>query len=359
MATSSQSNLKRGLLQALAGAIFGAGLSYFGIRAALTSGHFEPLPWFASLLLGLFLAVFLHELGHVLAGISQGFTLYLFIVGPLRVSRQAGKLKIGLNTSLNLAGGLAACLPSDNHDLARRMAIMTAGGPLASVLTGLLLSLIGGTYFFLAAIISFAIGLATLLPWKSGQFNSDGARLQMYFTNPRAMSRWANTAALSGLCFSDVNPAQWPVKLVEDVRAAVDDSYDGVSASMTLYYHAIGTGDELRAGRHLDHFLTNQHEYPVPFRPALCLEGAYYEAAIRNNPIEANRWLNQSNGGVMIETYTRLRAEAAVKQAEGQPEQAAAQARQALALLARQPSNTMTQIEHHLLQSILTTAEQR
>ena len=353
------SNLKRGLLQALAGAIFGAGLSYLGVRVAVASGHFEPVPWFISLVLSVFFAIFVHELGYVLAGLSQGFTLYLFIVGPLRVSRQAGKLKLGLNSSLNLAGGFAACLPADNHDLARRMAIMTAGGPLASVLTGLLFSLIGGTYFFLAAITSFALGVATLLLWKSGQFNSDGARLQMYFTNSRAMSRWANTAALSGLCCSDVNPSEWPATLVEGVREVADDSYDGVNASMIVHHHALGTGDELRAGQHLDHFLKNQHEYPEPFRPAFRLEGAFYEGAIHENLIKAKRWLNESKGGVMIEPYTRLRAEAAVKQAEGDLNEAASNAREALTLLVRQPLTAMNQIEHRLLRSILTVTEQR
>ena len=363
---SSQTNIQRGLLQALGGLIFGAGLAFFGVRAAMAatpSGRFEPIPWVGGSLVGLFLAIFLHELGHVAGGLSQGFRLYFFVVGPLRVSRRDGKLTFGLNRSFNLAGGLAACLPSDNHDLAMRIAVMTACGPLASLLSGLIFwwmsRLFAGTvgvFIFLAAITSLAVAVATMLPFKSGQFNSDGARLKMYWTDPKAMSRWANTAALSGLCFSDLSPRDWPSVVVEEVRQQVDGSYDGVGASMTLYYHAIGTGDA-RAGEYLDHFLENQDQYPEPFRPALRLEGAFYEGAVRTRADRARRWLDQSSGGVMIEPYTRLRAESAVLLSENRPQEAAAKAREALNLLTKSASNSLAQIERHLLDSILKTTD--
>src|SRR5262245_19968593 len=79
------------------------------------------------------LAIVGHELGPLVAGWSQGFRLYLLIVGPLKLAREGGLLRWRYNAFPWLPLGLVLSLPADDRNLRRRMSIFIAGGPLANV----------------------------------------------------------------------------------------------------------------------------------------------------------------------------------------------------------------------------------
>lgn len=326
------------------GALLGLAVVEYGSRALGATGSSalnQEIPWIvASFLVGSFVAIGLHELGHVIAGLFQGFRFWLLVVGPLRINRSGERIEVGWNRSLQLAGGLAACVPQDSRDLAKRMTVMVAGGPVASVLSapalwGLGLVLPPGVRWFAltSGLISLIIAPATLIPLQSSNFNSDGARLLMFWRRREQAERWAKSATLAGLAVSTQAPRDWPPTIIEDARRSIDETLDGIGLASLLYYHEVDRGNFEAAGRHLDHFLEHQEAYPAPFRPGLRLEGAWYEGAIRGRAAEARQWLDQSAGGVLIEPQTRLRAEAAVLLAEGRPEESKVKTEEARRIL--------------------------
>ena len=132
-------------------------------------------------------AIAVHELGHLLTGLAQGFKFQLFIVGFLGIKRdEADRVKVFFNKDWNTFGGVAASSPTKpDQSIARKFANVLLAGPIASLLFALIcFVLINGVgqpfkfYLFFGGMISFALFLATTLPAKTGLFYTDRKRYQ-------------------------------------------------------------------------------------------------------------------------------------------------------------------------------------
>jgi Zn-dependent protease len=128
----------------------------------------------------------LHELGHLLTGLAQGFRFALFVVGPLGVKLEDEKIKWYLNTNLGHYGGIAATTPANNEPRnAKKFARVIIAGPLISLLGGVILlglsTLLETPWNIIIAaggLISFALFLATTIPSKTGPLFTDRKRYQ-------------------------------------------------------------------------------------------------------------------------------------------------------------------------------------
>lgn len=137
--------------------------------------------------LAAWLCLFLHELGHVVAGIAVGFRFQLLALGMLRIDRGADdRVRIGWNRDPRLAGGVGGAVPIDTERLRPRFAVQVVGGPLASLLVALaahlaLLTWPGAPWIPRVTLewvrlLSAMVGVGTLLPIKNGAFVNDGLR---------------------------------------------------------------------------------------------------------------------------------------------------------------------------------------
>lgn len=146
------------------------------------------------MLLGIFVMFFVslgvHELGHLITGLVQGFQFQLFVVGPLGIKREADGIKVYFNKNLGLYGGVAATSPvKDDPDNPLKFARLIVAGPLSSLLfaiffTGLSL-LLGSPFdiiFYAGGLMSLGIFFATTIPSKTGMFFSDRKRYQRLTT---------------------------------------------------------------------------------------------------------------------------------------------------------------------------------
>lgn len=148
----------------------------------------KPEGWvFAlSLVLGLFSALAVHELGHLLTGLAQGFRFALFVVFLLGVKRTENGIRFYLNRNLGYMGGVAASFPTKKDPKNRiRFAYMVLAGPVASLLFAILCFLIMTqtrnelwSFWLFAGTTSIGVFLATTIPSKSGIFFTDRARFQ-------------------------------------------------------------------------------------------------------------------------------------------------------------------------------------
>ena len=145
--------------------------------------------WIGLLVIG-FIALGVHELGHLLTGLLQGFTFQLFVVGPLGIKREDDEVKIYLNTNLGYYGGVAATSPSEDHpDNAKRFGRLLLAGPIASLIFAVICILsagwIGkplGFIVYAGGAISIAIFYATTIPSRTGMFFTDRKRYQRLVT---------------------------------------------------------------------------------------------------------------------------------------------------------------------------------
>jgi hypothetical protein len=177
-------------------------------------GHHLP-PRHGSLVqiaLVLLLTTTLHEIGHTAVGLAVGMKLRAFIVGPFQWRVRGGRWAFKFLPGKVLSGGGAAGLVPTRTGQSRWNEIgMIAGGPLASLVTGLTfgaLALIapGHSYegawrfFALTSTIALLDFVVNLIPLRPEGLYSDGARIYQLMKGGawadlhRALSVVASTA---------------------------------------------------------------------------------------------------------------------------------------------------------------------
>jgi hypothetical protein len=148
-------------------------------------------------LLALWAALAVHELGHLLTGLAQGFRFQLYVAGFLGVRRNArsDQIEVYFNRDPNLFGGAAASVPiKKSPDLRFKLAAVVAAGPLSSLAGALLAGIpaFGLTlkltpaaspaarlllvFALIFALTSALLFLATTLPQRTGAFFTDRGR---------------------------------------------------------------------------------------------------------------------------------------------------------------------------------------
>lgn len=170
---------------------------------------FTELTWFDDLkpetaqdkyifYIGLFLIAFIvlgiHELGHLITGLVQGFKFQLFVVGPLGIKREEEKVVVYWNKNFAYYGGVAATTPVDDHpDNAKRFGKLLIAGPIASLLFAVLCLVLAATVgkplgiiFYAGGMISITIFLVTTIPSRTGMFFTDRKRFQRLITPGKA-----------------------------------------------------------------------------------------------------------------------------------------------------------------------------
>jgi len=136
------------------------------------------------------IVLFMHELGHLVGGLVQGFKFDLFVVGLLGVKREGQKIKPYLNKNLGYYGGIAGTSPvDDSPENAKKFARVLLAGPIASIVFGIVCLIISfyigkplGFIFYVGGITSIGIFIATTIPSKTGMFFTDRKRYQRLVT---------------------------------------------------------------------------------------------------------------------------------------------------------------------------------
>lgn len=150
----------------------------------------EKIIFIIGFLIVIHLVLLIHELGHVVMGLLQGFRFELLVVGLLGIKRDDDKIKIYLNKDLGYYGGLALTLPQDDSpENLRKFANVILAGPIASLIFAVM-SIFTVNYFinpygiiaFFGGVTSFGIFLATTIPSKSGMFFTDRKKYQRLTT---------------------------------------------------------------------------------------------------------------------------------------------------------------------------------
>ena len=148
------------------------GVGFFG--ALLLCGLGLPLTYL--------LAVVAHELGHLLGGWSAGLSPRFAHAGPLTLSKEGGRWRVGWDGHWPWLGGRAYCLAPS---AARwRWVVLVLGGPLANLLLGvpaawlavgdLPLPPLPRCWVGMFAAHSLFLGVVNLLPFRDRGLDSDG-----------------------------------------------------------------------------------------------------------------------------------------------------------------------------------------
>ncbi len=344
------------MLKWLAGIVFVALIFVSGRAVGVLLKQRATLPveawWLAWLPLLIWTSILLHEGGHLLGGRLASFHPRLLIAGPLRVEFRAGRGRFSWERSLALWGGLSACLPDalDLQNLQRRLLLMVAGGPAASLLASALgwglvvfthhplLRFLGGCTGLLNAVLA----LVTLMPISAGGFRSDGQRLLQLLRGGPSARRLTALHFLLALS-EQTRPRDWPADMMSD--CFTDPSYDGVSSAWLCHLWHLDREEWTAAERSLEEALQLAPQWPATARPLLYAGAAYFLATHTAQTARAQSYLDRCTAARGLLTPEALvLAEAAVARALGDHDRAGEllhQTRKAAALL---PEATAAQI---------------
>ena len=129
-----------------------------------------------------FVSATVHELGHIIVGLLHGWRLFLLVVGPFGIRRnEKGKLSLYLEKNPALWGGVGGTFPqTESAENLKIWSKILLGGPVVSVIMGCIFLPIGivtqNIVPVLLGAMPVAMGIACLLPLKTGIMYTDGMR---------------------------------------------------------------------------------------------------------------------------------------------------------------------------------------
>ncbi len=319
-------SLLLGLAFGLGGGVLGWGAGHFATRGGWLASRLDTLSAFDLLALPLlaFLALLVHELGHLAGGMSRGMRFMLLIVGPLRLRRTVSGIKLDWFLRAETLGGLAAALPDMTRPMRGQLLPLIAGGPVASLLlTALALSAAAVTdgrlssYLTLLGLLSIPIFVVTALPMRAGGFLSDGRQFLEQVRGGRAVEQRTMLIAAYAEALSGVRPRDRdPLPLERAIALRGEEPLRDLSAAMIAFQVALDRRDLAAAGEWIDVLAEGHDAYLAGFRQSIACDVAYFAARYRHDPAVAAVWYARAKGGV-VEQSQRALTEAAIAIATG------------------------------------------
>lgn len=287
-------------------------------REIMTIWDLLALPALSMLVLGI------HEVGHVLAGTSQGMRFLILIVGPFGWHATASGTTFKWNTHLALMGGLAATAPTKLGDaLRRQLLVMTAGGPIMSLLLavlGLLLTSVTDArltaYCMYTALLSFGIALVTLIPNRTGGFMSDGMQILDLLRTGNAVLERSLIMQIFAQTLSGVRPRDWDSAAIDQLSMLYSkDPMQNTSIALYLLSRAMDIHHQEEVAHYRSQLENGIDQFPSGFKQAVYVELAIC-AWLAGDVDAVRRHLDNAKGGI-VEESRRLLAQAALAKLEG------------------------------------------
>lgn len=214
----------------------------------------------------LWFSILVHETGHILAGLWRNMKFYGVSVWFLKLERQSDdKLHFGINREINVWGGLARMLPESSQNLRNDVAWMVAGGPIASILFGILLFFVFWQFkgqflaqpLIIGSLTSVLIGLGSLIPYNFGsQFRSDGERLLALWKDDSDSRQDLAIMVIASSILVGKRPAEIDALLYDTLSLKHDNSLIDLSINQLLLYRAV----DLEQTEQIDHLFERQQE---------------------------------------------------------------------------------------------------
>lgn len=311
--------------------------SNFHLQAFGPSGGGEKALFLLLAFFAIWVVIAIHELGHLGAGIAQGFRVALYTAGFLGVRGTSRGIQFFFNRQFNTMGGLAATFPErleSGPALRRKFVRIVAAGPLASLLLCVVALLVwyvlfqnmgdapslfarANAFFWLVTGgMSGFIFLATMIPSRAGGFMSDGARLLSLLDKGEKGLYEETTLSVMVLMGAGKLPGEYPVDLLERLKSRSPDSLLGLNGHFMVFLHHLDRGETTQALPYAQTVEANIAAIPEAFQSHYLKDVVFYYAFFAQDTDAAHTCWNSIQ-----------------KQAERNADSATFRAKAALALL--------------------------
>jgi hypothetical protein len=316
-------------------------------------GAFLPgetlLIWLAP---ALYFGVLVHELGHLVAGLSVGFEARALMVGAFLVTREAHGWKFRFAPRRMFAGGLTGMAPKSPNGLVDRYIRFTVGGPAASlmllILTGVLILISpesGALHTLL--FVDVLLVLSSGIPHTVRSHQSDAKLLLLLLGKGPASERLAAIMYLNALDTQGIQPRDWPRELIEKMSIPTTDKAFLMQSIFFRYADALDSGDSERIAEAIEHALSINQEAQPGIQRAFYVAASCFQSIFRGNIPLAEAWLESARkvkSALALEDWD-TKAMAAIALAKGEREQARELFTRYLAMLNRRPPSGLVAAE--------------
>jgi hypothetical protein len=277
--------------------------------------------------------IFLHEAGHLLAAVLQDFEILGASLGPIRAVHFHGKWTFQFSGTV-LSGSISA-IPRENHAWRKRMLLVVAAGPVATLLTGVASGLLlfsgefeGWMNYLLASLteLSFFLFILGLIP--------NGSKAQIRNDAQLCYSLFRNTAEAQGILLyhlvtqlgvAGMRPRDYPERLIR--KLAVGRSRPDMSLiyAHTIVMWAIDRGDMQTADAWEQRALELCERCDLRLQNLTLARSAFFDVLFRDNLVAASCKFADVDLEVLSPRYLMHRAKAAYQLAAGNVEEALAE----------------------------------
>jgi Zn-dependent protease len=272
----------------------------------------------------LFLAIIIHETGHMIAGLCSGYRVDFVRFGPIQINppfRVSRAPKFGVYLP-----GAASLLPRRKDGVHGRAIVFVLGGPLANLISAgcvlLLLRPLPGFAIWFGG-LSLLLGLVNLIPFVVSGAASDGNRILMICRRTPRGERWLAIMQLYSALWDGILPENLDPEMLDRATAVADRLVDTVAGHLIAYRAAFHLHRDAEAARLLE---TALQYYPYTWRPwrqELMVHAAVFQA-IRGGRVDlAEQWLKDLPQKLQI-SGLREQAESAILEGRKEPEAALA-----------------------------------
>ena len=281
-----------------------------------------------------YIAIFLHELGHAIAGRVRGLRFYFLIIGRLAIACDEGRFRMRRIAQGRMLTGKCLSAPVNAGALRADLVWFYAGGPIGSILAAI--SGIGSAYalgpqsdlvastFRLALAftgINAALHVPQGIPLPPGiaRPGTDGAHLWIIWRDIAGARSHLATLNLFGLSRCGVRPRDWPEHLLQDIA-----NEPGASRNIYRQFQLAkywDQGDMAEALRLSYEAVEEIDTMGKDEAQATALTHSYFVALLGEDSASARAWFERGRNAP-IDKFRLLSAEAEVLIAEGEIEKA-------------------------------------
>lgn len=317
--------------------------------AIVLTGNYSFLVIPFGFLLVNFLATAVHELGHLLAGWSVGLCFKGVRIDPFRLRIDSGKWKFKVRP--RLFWGFVMMTLDRVRCVRRRLIIVTAGGPVASLFCGVAAIFAGevimarsdsawGTFLDFFGAWSLLIGCLSLFPFQARGFANDSMLLRGLLFRKAEARQMVVAYALSSVARTGPFLPDYAARWFR--MAAISTELPGQNYYADWLAYETEQDPDL-AAQHLERCLAQSARMDDDARDMLIAEASVFTAWRRGDLEKAETWFMRVKSRDHLHPIWQARVDIARLCARKRIAEASAELRRALALVRMEPSSAQRQ----------------
>jgi hypothetical protein len=261
------------------------------------------LSYYAQIMLVLLLVTLIHESGHALGAWGVGMKIRAFVIGPFQFRMREAKWGFQFNLAQTFsANGATGAVHTNPHQPVWCDLLMIVAGPLANLATGTIAlcavfviepdsPLQAGGMLFLFGIYSFIACVTNLIPFRTGEQYSDGAKIyQLLAGGPFAALHGVFSLVASSLV-TPLRPRDYNIELME--RAKAGGAAQGrqlMVLCMLRHHHFFDCGQMTDAALALTEAETIYRQYASEIPAELHTDFVFGNAYVKRDGMAARAW---------------------------------------------------------------------